>query len=99
MTGISRESQDTTRATGLSTVTEATRAAGLHHAMYVLPILRFLVAVVLFLAFRAADQSVKSGAEFEWGCARRIAEAHGPLFEPGPQPSQHRLPDEFSESG
>ena len=35
------------RDTGLSTVTEAMRATGLHHAMYVLPVLSFLVAFVL----------------------------------------------------
>lgn len=47
------------RDAGLSAVTEATRAAGLHHTMYVLPILSFLVAVVLFLAFRAASQDLR----------------------------------------
>jgi MFS family permease len=50
------------RDTGLSTVTEAVRATGLHHAMYVLPMLSLLVAFVLFLAFRAAGQDVKSAA-------------------------------------
>jgi MFS family permease len=56
-------SRRTARDSGLSTVTEAIRAAGLHLAMYVLPVLTFLVAFALFLAFRAASQDLKSGKE------------------------------------
>ncbi len=40
------------RASGVAAITEQFRAVGLHHAMYVIPVLEFLLAVVLYAASR-----------------------------------------------
>ena len=40
-------------------MTEAFKATGLHHAMYIIPILALAAAVVLFAASRTMDKDVR----------------------------------------
>jgi MFS family permease len=44
---------------GAATMTEAFKAVGLHQAMYVIPLLALLAAVVLFAASRTVDKDVR----------------------------------------
>jgi MFS family permease len=44
---------------GASTMTEAFKATGLHHAMYAIPILALAAAFVLFMASRTMDKDVR----------------------------------------
>jgi MFS family permease len=44
---------------GASVMTEAFRATGLHHAMYIIPILALAAATVLFAASRTMDKDVR----------------------------------------
>lgn len=44
---------------GASVMTEAFRATGLHHAMYIIPILALAAAAVLFAASRTMDKDVR----------------------------------------
>jgi MFS family permease len=49
-------------AAGATTMTEAFKAAGLHHAMYAIPILALMAALVLFAAARSVDRDVRKQA-------------------------------------
>jgi MFS family permease len=56
---------------GATTLTEEFRAAGLHHAMHVVPVLCALLALVLFAASRTVGRDMARLRE--WQAAQRIA--------------------------
>lgn len=47
------------RDAGMSTMTEAFKAAGLHNAMYIIPVLAALAALVLFAASRTVEADIR----------------------------------------
>jgi hypothetical protein len=47
---------------GASTMTEAFKAIGLHNAMYAIPLLALLAALVLFAASRTVETDVRKQA-------------------------------------